>query len=39
MADFALAVRDPDKVPRITPDDAYESLRVAVAARASAQDG
>jgi predicted dehydrogenase len=38
MADFALAVRDPDRVPSITPDDAYESLRVAVAARASAQE-
>ncbi len=37
MADFAHAVRDPDWTPTVTPDDAYESLRVAVAARSSAE--
>ena len=32
MADFAHAVRNPDWTPQVTPDDAYDSLRVAVAA-------
>jgi predicted dehydrogenase len=36
MADFAHAIRDPDWTPQVQPDDAYESLRVAVAARESA---
>jgi predicted dehydrogenase len=38
MADFARAIRDPDWTPQVTPDDIYESLRVAVAARSSAGD-
>jgi predicted dehydrogenase len=37
MSDFAQAIRDPDWTPVVTQDDAYESLRVAVAARASAE--
>jgi predicted dehydrogenase len=36
MADFAHAIRDPAWIPLVTPNDAYTSLRVAIAARASA---
>jgi predicted dehydrogenase len=37
MSDFAHTVRDPDWTPAVGPGVAYESLRVAVAARASAE--
>ena len=36
MADFVRVVRDPAWIPTVTADDAYASLRVAVAARTSA---
>jgi predicted dehydrogenase len=36
MADFAHAVRDTGWTPQVTADDAYKSLRVAIAARTSA---
>jgi hypothetical protein len=36
MSDFAHAIRDQDWTPQVQPDDAYESLRVAVAASESA---
>jgi predicted dehydrogenase len=36
MADFAHAIRDPAWIPLVTPNDAYTSLRIAIAARASA---
>jgi predicted dehydrogenase len=36
MADFVRVVRDPAWIPQVTPGDAYTSLRVAIAARASA---
>ena len=39
MADFAAAVRDPAHTPLVTAEDGAASLRVAVAARASAGDG
>jgi predicted dehydrogenase len=37
MADFVRVVRDPSWIPQVTPDDAYKSLRIAVAARTSAE--
>ena len=39
MADFALSIRDPTHTPMCTPDDAYQSLRTALAARTSAREG
>jgi hypothetical protein len=36
MADFVRVARDPSWIPKVTADDAYTSLRVAIAARVSA---
>jgi len=37
MADFVRVVRDPAWIPQVTPGDAYKSLRIAIAARTSAE--